>query len=162
MALRPGPSHPCPLTCLTLPQSRHAAPLLLSPSRTSHDVQLIIFFEASRLIDRALWLEFIITFDLSAVSPRGRPDCSEDGRRVGLHFPGFISSPTPRRPRNEDPIIESQRFSFLPRYLRYRGEKRTAISTLLLLRFLMIGVTMNKINLLLRLFKKKIARLIFL
>lgn len=61
-------------------------------------------------------MEFIITFDLSAVSPRDRPDCNvgvererERERKVAvrvskreretgwresrLHFPGFISSP---------------------------------------------------------------------
>lgn len=57
----------------------------------------------------------------------------------GFALSGFHIVPDYRRPRNEDPIIESQRFSFLPRYPRYRGEKGMAISTLLLLRFLTIG-----------------------
>lgn len=132
MALRPGPSRPCPLTYLiphNLVVRLPPPPFPLLPSRTGRDAQLIIFFEASRLIDRTLWLEFIITFDLSAVSSRGRPDCSEDGEREsGFALSGFHIVPDYRRPRNENPIIESQRFSFLPRYLCYCGEKKRQLA----------------------------------
>lgn len=71
---------------------------------------------------------------------RSPPRLQRGWRVSGFALSGFHIVPDYRRPRNENPIIESQRFSFLPRYLCYRGGKKTAISTLLLLRFLMIGV----------------------
>lgn len=90
MALRSGPPHPSP-TYLTPPQLHVASDPLCRPA--SHDGQLIIFFEASRLIDWVLWLEFIITFDLSAVSPRGCLDATRVTEE-GIALSGFHIVPT--------------------------------------------------------------------
>jgi len=54
MALRSGPTHPCPPIYL-IPNLAVWLPIPYFYRRpASHDAQLIIFFEASRLIDRAL------------------------------------------------------------------------------------------------------------
>lgn len=110
------PSYPCLLRSIPFPASsrgfRSSSSIAVLRCATYNFLWSFAAYRSDSMI--GIYNNLRSDYRFTARSPQ-----LQWGWREGeLHFPGFISSPDYRRPWYEDPIIESQRFSFLLRYLR--------------------------------------------